>query len=305
MADATPEGRAQLLGVLQQVSQRPASQFADCFDHPELPLLSCVPTQQAQAVFTALQGIGAHVELRRAEDATSPTPSSEHTGFVCPTCGFAQPLDSEECVKCGLLFTRWQREKLEQDQIERQLERSLDMALHQRKKHIDLARDLQSRFKVSEQALTLFGSYLASDEVVFASLWSREGMLLLTSRRLLFELEHGIASIPWEVVEDLDHSDMLVKKKGMLRIIFKFVCDLPLPGKPAKSIARTFEKEASWVKDTILDWVYARSFICASCHLEEATFRRKGEKVFMRCMHCATDHEVDMHEAIALPVAII
>jgi formylmethanofuran dehydrogenase subunit E len=51
-----------------------------------------------------------------------------------------------------------------------------------------------------------------------------------------------------------------------------------------------------------MDWAFARNFICGSCGERDLEYRTEVATVKMRCMHCATDHEVDMREAVAVPL---
>ena len=76
-------------------------------------------------------------------------------------------------------------------------------------------------------------------------------------------------------------------------------------GKPAKGFTRVVDKQALYARDTLLDWIQSRTYVCGSCQLSEFSFRSEDTKVLMRCMHCATDHVVDLFEAIAVPVAAL
>ena len=51
-----------------------------------------------------------------------------------------------------------------------------------------------------------------------------------------------------------------------------------------------------------MDWSFARSFICGGCGERDLQYRTDGNKVYARCMHCATDHEIDVREAVAVPL---
>ncbi len=62
------------------------------------------------------------------------------------------------------------------------------------------------------------------------------------------------------------------------------------------------DKESSFNKEVVMDWGYARNFICGSCGERDLDFRTDGTKVHCRCMHCATDHEVDLAECVAVPL---
>ena len=47
--------------------------------------------------------------------------------------------------------------------------------------------------------------------------------------------------------------------------------------------------------------------LCADLHLRvvrraRMDYRTDGNMVHMRCMHCATDHEIDLVEGVAVPM---
>ncbi|MCU0856683.1 MAG: hypothetical protein MUF63_18000, partial [Rhodobacteraceae bacterium] len=61
------------------------------------------------------------------------------------------------------------------------------------------------------------------------------------------------------------------------------------------------DKDSMFFKEVVMDWGYARNFICGSCGERDLQYRTENRKVFFRCMHCATDHDVDLVECIAVP----
>jgi hypothetical protein len=64
------------------------------------------------------------------------------------------------------------------------------------------------------------------------------------------------------------------------------------------------DKDSSFYKDVIMDWCFSRSFLCGGCGQRDLDFRLEDTNVHTRCMHCALDHEIDMREAIAVPIAV-
>jgi hypothetical protein len=99
----------------------------------------------------------------------------------------------------------------------------------------------------------------------------------------------------------------LTMKKAKNRLQIVFHTPLPLKsGELAKNMTWYLDKESTFSKDVVIDWGYARNFICGACGERELQYRTEetpdGQKVHCRCMHCATDHEVDLAECVAVPL---
>jgi hypothetical protein len=139
--------------------------------------------------------------------------------------------------------------------------------------------------------------------VPFLRLRSEEGPILMTSRRLIASLEGGFFFIPYEMVSDVTLGGGLVQKKNWVRLQLSFHAPIPSPSGTTKQFTWMLDKDSSFYKDVIMDWCFARLFICGGCGQRELDFRLEGSKPKARCMHCATDHEIDLREAIAIPLA--
>jgi hypothetical protein len=61
------------------------------------------------------------------------------------------------------------------------------------------------------------------------------------------------------------------------------------------------DKDSSFYSDVVMDWAFARNFMCGTCGARDLDFRTDDDIPHARCMHCATDHEIDLREAIAIP----
>jgi hypothetical protein len=155
---------------------------------------------------------------------------------------------------------------------------------------------------VDEGALGLFSRSVDNDEVPFLVLSSDEGPILLTSRRVLSQREGKTASIPYELISDVDLGGGFVQRRNRERFQLSFHSELPFPGGAAKSLVWFLEKDSAFYKDVVMDWVFARSFACGSCGATDLDYRLEGSKVHTRCMHCATDHEIRLDQAVALPI---
>jgi len=53
-----------------------------------------------------------------------------------------------------------------------------------------------------------------------------------------------------------------------------------------------------------MDWAFARNFMCGACGARDLDFRLEDSDSHCRCMHCATDHQIDLREALAIPTSV-
>jgi len=250
-----------------------------------------------------LDDAGVLIEIRPNDSAPSGGEQQMVATHSCPTCGFINPAEGQECQRCGLVFAKWERESVQRMQREQRLEEALTKALQVREEWTDRAKNYLENHPLPETATAPFSSALLQEEIPFLGLFSDEGDLLMTSRRLLYEREGGIGSIPYELISDVDVGGGLVQRKGRTRVQLTLSATLAQPGGEAdKTIAWWMDKESIFNKDVIMDWAFARNFICGSCGAHELDFRNEDAEVRFRCMHCATDHEIDLVEAIAIPI---
>jgi hypothetical protein len=106
------------------------------------------------------------------------------------------------------------------------------------------------------------------------------------------------------MISEVDYGGgRLATKKSKFRLQVVFHSPVPLSnGELVKSFTWHLDKDSSFSKDVVLDWGYARNFICGACGERDLQYRTDGAKIRFRCMHCATDHEVDLKECVAVPI---
>jgi hypothetical protein len=221
----------------------------------------------------------------------------------CPSCDHLRTPETAECESCGLVFAKWEREQIVKMQQERSLEEALTKALQVREEWVQRAKKYLETHPFPEDGAEDFNRVLYREEIPFLRLYSDEGPILMTSRRLIALVGEIYHSIPYELVGDVDFGGGLVTKKKRVRMLLTFHSPLPLTsGEVVKSMAFQLDKDSSFYKDVIMDWAFARNFICGSCGERDLQYRTEVAAVRMRCMHCATDHEIDMREAVAVPL---
>ena len=130
---------------------------------------------------------------------------------------------------------------------------------------------------------------------------SDQGPLLLTSDRMLALLEGRTASIPYEMIKDVDVGGGFIQKRGRVRLQVTLHTPLASISPTATSMSWQVHNEPSVRKDVIMDWAFARSFICGSCGERDLDYRLEGDAPHARCMHCATDHRLDLVRCEAQP----
>jgi hypothetical protein len=224
---------------------------------------------------------------------------------ACPACDAVQPSTNIECMRCGVVFAKFEREQLLKMQKDHTLEQAMIKAMQIREEWLQRAQKFLETKPLPPEAPKDFSSVLVQDELPFLRLESAEGPILLTSRRMLTKTTEGaFISMPYEMIGEVDFGGGAIQtKKSKQRVQVKF--HSPLPISPEQTLAKlgwTLDKESSFSKEVVMDWGYARSFICGSCGERDLDFRTEGNKVHCRCMHCATDHEVDLVEGVNIPL---
>ncbi len=265
------------------------------------PLFAGISHEKARAVVELLDGAGARVEIR---PVASPLADGGPLRLTkCPRCHFEVPGEAVECPRCGLVFAKWEREQIRKMQQDQQLEEALIKALQTRQEWDQRAKAYLERHPFPEGAQEPFAERMFQEEIPFQRLESDEGPILMTSRRMLaIRAEDGILSIPYEVIADVDVGGGLVKRKDRVNMKLTFHGPILLAGKPSTTVNFTLDKESSFYKDLVMDWAFARNFICGACGARELDFRLDGATPHCRCMRCATDHEINLNEAVAIPI---
>lgn len=311
LTDASKAGRARFAKTMEQLTARPAKDFEASFPSSNEALFRGLDQENAKKVADTLGDAGIFIEIRpRLETSeitgfTSEPPEisdeSEYTRS-CPACNFVQSADALECQRCGVVFAKVEREQIHKMQKERFLEEALTKALQVREEWRHRARQYLESHPLPEGAADQFEPFLVQDEEPFLVLHSEEGPILMTSRRILALADDTTHSIPYEMISDVDVGGGLVQKKKTVRLQITFHSPLPQSsGDPAKAMSWNLDKDSSFYKDVIMDWAFARNFICGACGERDLDFRTESYEVHARCMHCATDHEIDLQEAVAVP----
>ncbi len=292
------------MSAMERLTGEPAQSYSGAMRPTTDPLFRALSEEPSRTVLEALQDAGVMVEIRPNPGPPDALLERSLSSQKCPSCGFVQPPEGvEDCPRCGLVFAKWEREKIQKMQRETQLEEALQRALQIRKEWVEKANGYLENHPLPAGADSAFEEVIVDQEIPFLRLYSDEGPILMTSQRLLARLEGSTHSIPYEMITDVDVGGglMKVKKKNRVRLQFSFNCEMPFPSGPAKSMVWSLDKESSFFRDVIMDWAFARKFICGSCGAYDLQYRLAETDVRARCMHCANDHSVDMAEAVLVP----
>jgi len=290
-----------LVDALSSLTGRSSDEVRASLRRRGEPFFAGISLARAQPVVGALETAGARIEIR---PVTSPlTGEGGSSPVECPRCQFQVSGDAVECPKCGLVFAKWEREQIRKMQRDRQLEEALTKALQTRQEWDQRAKVYLERHPFPEGAQEPFADRLFQEEIPFQRLEADEGPLLMTSRRLLVvRADEGVLTIPYELISDVDVGGGLVKRKDRVAMKLTFHGPLMVGGKASTTINFTLDKESSFYKDVVMDWSFARNFICGACGARELDFRLEDTIPHCRCMRCATDHEIDVNEAVAIPL---
>jgi len=301
--DPGSAAHARFANAMERLTGRGANEFHVPSKRSEDPIFRALDSQTARVVADALAEAGVLIEIRRTSEIASDVRDQVVATETCPTCGFVQPAGVSECSRCGVVFAKIEREQVQSMQQNRHLEEALTKALQTRDEWAAKASKYLETHPLAEGSISGFEQSLLRDEVPFLRLNSDEGPILMTHRRMIANLADGHFSIPYEMVSDVTMGGGLVQKKSKVRLLLAFHAPIHTPGGLAKQFTWQLDKESSFFKDVIMDWCYSRMFICGGCGQRELDYRIDGTKPRARCMHCATDHEIDLDEGIAIPIA--
>ena len=151
-------------------------------------------------------------------------------------------------------------------------------------------------------AVAPFADLLHPDEIAFCGLLTREGPILLTSRRLLWRERGAGVSTPYELVAKAaggrEHG--LLSSRNRLRLTF--LGPVPSAAGPVRSSEWELVTTSMKLLPELGRWVEQRCFTCRGCGSGELQYRLEGSDLHGRCMHCAADHRVDCARATMTPV---
>jgi hypothetical protein len=308
LLDPSPDGRARYVEAMEHLTGKPSANFEGAFPKASEPAFRGLERARAREVANVLGQGGVFIDVRPRHVAPDDTGDDlmeepDRSSRNCPACGLEHAPGAVECEQCGLVFAKHEREQILKMQREQALEEALTKALQVREEWLHRAKKYLEGRPFPADGSEGFDRILVREEVPFQRLVSEEGPILMTSRRMIAEKEEVFHSIPYEMVGDVDFGGGLVTKKGRVRMVLTFHSPLPLTtGEAVKSMTWQLDKESSFYKDVIMDWSFSRNFICGACGERDLQYRTEGNKVRMRCMHCATDHEIDLREAVAVPI---
>ncbi len=302
--DPSSAGRARYANVMERLTGRPGADVRPGAPRPTDPIFRSLDLDTARMVADALAEVGVLIEVRRSTEYASGVREQVVDSADCPRCGYIQPAGGNECARCGLVFAKFEREQIGGMQKSRQLEEALTKALQSREEWAMKAKKYLETHPLKEGSTEGFDSLVMRDEVPFLRLMSEEGPILMTSRRLIANVPDGYFSIPYEIVEDVTVGGGLVQKKGRVRLLLGFFVPIPTPVDAGKQFTWQLDKESSFYKDVIMDWCFSRNFVCGGCGKRDLDYRLEGSKPRTRCMHCATDHDIDLREALAVPLTV-
>jgi len=297
-------GHSRYANAMARLTGQSKEEFGGSTPSFEDPLFTALDQSTAQVVARALGDAGTLIEVRRSSTIARDTRDQLVHTDSCPTCGFVQPAGGEECTKCGLVFSKFDREQIQKMQQDRGLEEALTTALKAREEWDQRANQYLETHPFPESSLEGFSGSVMQGEIPFLRLMSDEGPMLLTSRRLIAKHKDETHSIPFEMIEDVTFGGGLNPTKKKLRLLLDFHTPLPTAGGTAKSLSWMLDKESTFYKDVFMDWAFSRNFMCAACGARDLDFRTDNDAPRCRCMHCATDHSVDLREALVIPLAV-
>jgi hypothetical protein len=304
LKDSTAGGRHRFASTMERLTGRSSDEFEEGFPPPNLPMFQAMDAARAVETADMLGDTGVLIEVRPTDKPPQKQPKIAAATRECPSCNEIQPAVNDECLKCGIVFKKYEREQLLKMQKDHTLEQAMIKAMQVREEWLHRATQYLEQNKMATDASAAFASELVQDEVPFLRLNSEEGPILLTSRRLLSRKEKVFESVPYEMIREVDYGGGPIKtSKSKFRLQISFHTPFPLKsGEMAKNMSWHLDKDSSFSKDVVMDWGYARNFICGACGERELQYRTEETRMLCRCMHCATDHEIDLQECMAVPL---
>lgn len=304
LTKAGEAARARYANAMSRLTGMSQREFGEPRPSFEVPIFSSLDQGVAQMVARTLGDAGALIEIRRSSAIARDARDQLAPIDTCPTCGFVQPAGENECSKCGLVFSKFEREQIQHMQQDRGLEESLTKAIKSREEWYQRAGQYLETHPLPPDSIADYAGQIEQGELPFLKLVAEEGELLLTSRRIIARHKDIALSIPYEMIEDVNFGGGLVAKRSHTRLQLVFQAPIATGDASVKSLAWQLDKESSFSKEVVMDWAFARNFMCGACGARDLDFRFEGGKNRCRCMHCATDHQVDLREALAIPLSV-
>ncbi len=302
LREPSKTGRLRFSQTLAHISDLSNEKIEELLKTPGQLIFERLSRERANEIVTALGQAGARLEIR--PNPAPPNVERDIATRKCPRCGFIERADAQECSQCGLVFAKWEREQVRAMQREQRLEEAMAKAVQVRQKWTERATEYVAKHPLRGDVPAPLQAKLSLQETAFMIVQSEEGPLVLTSRRCLCERNGVTLSLPWELMSGIEFGGGLLKKRGDVSRM-----QMTLYGPVTTGKGETADKLVWQVngldavdRDTIMSWAYARKFPCGACGKTDLQFRIDGNRVHARCMYCATDHEIDLEEALAIPI---
>ncbi len=156
---------------------------------------------------------------------------------ACPSCGFVQQAGMDECSRCGVIFSKMEKDEVRKMQTDQALEEAQQRAEQIRQEWDDRAKQILESRPIAEAAGDTFqqgpdpgGNPLPAPRDC------AEGPLLMTSRQILGLVEGTFVHVPYEIIKDVDFGGGLVVKKGHTRLVLHFHAPILFKDKNVNSI---------------------------------------------------------------------
>lgn len=130
LEDVGKASRTRFVTTMERLTGRPAQEFERVFDNLDEPLVRSLEQHKADMIWTALDEIGALLEVRPG--STSSVEGDDVATSACPACGFILAAGAPECTRCGVVFAKRDREDIHKMQRDSHLEEALQKALQVR-----------------------------------------------------------------------------------------------------------------------------------------------------------------------------
>ncbi len=303
LKDPTPAGRARMVLAMERLTGRSTAECQEVLSKIGLTIFDALPADQAQLIMSALDDAGAVCEVRPKEEVARSVVETMGGGMTqCPACKFVQQAGADECSRCGVIFSKMEKDDLRKMRDDQTLEEAQQRAEQIRQEWDERAKQILESRPLSDTAVQPFREVLTQEEIPFLLLETVEGPLLMTSRQILGKIEGVFAFLPYEIIKDVDFGGGLVVKKNHTRLVLNFHLPINFNGKNVHSLSWQLTAESAKNKEAIMDWAFARSYLCGACGARDLDFRNVKGATHGRCMHCATDHAIDLRHHKITPL---
>lgn len=303
LKDPSTVGRSRLVIAMERLTGRSTADCQEVLSKVGKTIFESLPIDQAKLIVNALDDAGAVYEIRPKEDVARAVSDAPGGGMAaCPSCGFVQQAGKDECPRCGVIFSKMEKDEIRKMQKDTALEEAQQRAEQIRQEWDDRARQIVESRPLSDQAYKTFEKDLTREEIPFLFLESAEGPILMTSRRVLALVDNAVAHLPYEIIKDVDFGGGLVVKKGHTRLVLRFHTPISFNDRKISSLSWQLTADSATNKEVIMDWAFARSYMCGECGARDLDYRNEKSEIRARCMHCATDHIIDLPNLRITPV---